>query len=58
MCEDIPCIKACPTNALDHGLTDINDADMGLAVVIDQKRLHRVSGSALRGLLQHLPDPR
>ena len=36
MCEDIPCIKACPTNALDHGLTDIADADMGLAVVIDQ----------------------
>ena len=24
MCEDIPCIKACPTGALDHSLTDIN----------------------------------
>ena len=24
MCEDIPCVKACPTGALDHGLTDIN----------------------------------
>jgi len=37
MCEDIPCIPACPTNALDHALTDINEARMGLAVVIDQE---------------------
>jgi len=37
MCEDIPCIKACPTGALDHSLTDIDDARMGLAVVIDQE---------------------
>ncbi len=37
MCEDIPCIAACPTNALDHSLTDINDARMGLAVVVDQE---------------------
>ena len=36
MCEDIPCVKACPSNALDHGLTDILDADMGLAIVSDQ----------------------
>ncbi|HIE54258.1 MAG TPA: ferredoxin-type protein NapG [Chromatiaceae bacterium] len=37
MCEDIPCVAACPTNALDHSLTDINDARMGLAVVVDQE---------------------
>ena len=37
MCEDIPCIPACPTNALDHDLTDINEARMGLAVVVDQE---------------------
>jgi len=37
MCPDIPCIKACPTGALDHGLTDIDQARMGLAVVIDQE---------------------
>ncbi len=37
MCEDIPCIPACPTGALDHNLTDINKARMGLAVVIDQE---------------------
>ncbi len=37
MCEDIPCVPVCPTGALDHKLTDINDARMGLAVVIDQE---------------------
>ncbi|MCB1858686.1 MAG: ferredoxin-type protein NapG [Gammaproteobacteria bacterium] len=37
MCEDIPCVPACPTNALDHGLTDIKQARMGLAVVVDQE---------------------
>lgn len=37
MCEDIPCVAACPTNALDHDLTDIREADMGLAVLIDQE---------------------
>ncbi len=37
MCEDIPCVPACPTGALDHGLTDINEARMGLAVLVDQE---------------------
>jgi len=37
MCEDIPCIVACPTNALDHSLTDIDKSRMGLAVMIDQE---------------------
>lgn len=37
MCDDIPCIKACPTGALDHDLTNIDDARMGLAVVVDQE---------------------
>jgi ferredoxin-type protein NapG len=37
MCQDIPCVKACPTGALDHGLTDIDKARMGLAVIVDQE---------------------
>ncbi|MEW6646735.1 MAG: ferredoxin-type protein NapG [Pseudomonadota bacterium] len=37
MCPDIPCVKACPTGALDHELTNIDDARMGLAVVVDQE---------------------
>lgn len=37
MCEDIPCVKACPTGALDPQLTDINRARMGLAVLVDHE---------------------
>jgi len=37
MCDDIPCIKACPTGALDKNLTNIDDSRMGLAVVVDQE---------------------
>lgn len=37
MCEGLPCVKACPTGALDHRLTDIAQARMGLAVLIDQE---------------------
>ena len=37
MCEDIPCVKACPTNALDHLLTDINQSRMGLAALVDHE---------------------
>jgi ferredoxin-type protein NapG len=37
MCEDIPCVKACPTGALDPALTDINAARMGLAVLVDHE---------------------
>ena len=37
MCEDIPCVAICPTGALDRELTNIDDARMGLAVLIDQE---------------------
>jgi Fe-S-cluster-containing dehydrogenase component len=37
MCEDIPCVKACPTGALDHQLIDIKKARMGLAVLVDHE---------------------
>ena len=37
MCDDIPCVKACPTGALDHDLKDIDKARMGLAVLADHE---------------------
>jgi len=37
MCEDIPCVKACPTGALNPDLTNIDDARMGIAVITDQE---------------------
>ena len=37
MCEHIPCTRACPTGALDPGLTEIRDARMGTAVLVDQQ---------------------
>lgn len=37
MCDDIPCVAACPTGALDKGLTNIDDARMGIAVLVDQE---------------------
>ncbi len=37
MCDDIPCVAACPSGALDPALTDIEDARMGLAVLVGQE---------------------
>lgn len=37
MCDDIPCAKVCPSGALDQTLESINDARMGLAVLLDQE---------------------
>ena len=37
MCEDIPCVQACPTGALDHKLKDITKSRMGIAVLVDQE---------------------
>lgn len=44
MCEDIPCVKACPSGALDHDLTEINDAKMGLAVLVDRENCIALQG--------------
>jgi ferredoxin-type protein NapG len=37
MCDDIPCVVACPTGALDPKLDNIDDARMGTAVLVDQE---------------------
>jgi len=37
MCDDIPCVAACPTGALNPALTDIDDSRMGLAVLVDEE---------------------
>ena len=37
MCDDIPCVAACPTGALNAGLTHIDDARMGLAALVNQE---------------------
>jgi ferredoxin-type protein NapG len=37
MCDDIPCVAACPSGALDRAMTDIDQARMGVAVLIDHE---------------------
>ena len=37
MCEDIPCMKACPSGALRKDLATIYEARMGLAVLLDHE---------------------
>jgi len=44
MCEDVPCVRACPTGALDPALKEIGDARMGLAVLVDQENCLNVLG--------------
>ncbi|MDA7745982.1 ferredoxin-type protein NapG [Psychromonas sp.] len=44
MCEDIPCKVACPTGALAPELENIDDARMGLAVLIDQENCLNFQG--------------
>ena len=46
MCEDIPCAAACPTDALSKELTDIRDADMGVAVLTGPDTCYSVTGVA------------
>ncbi len=46
MCDDIPCVLACPSGALDPGLTAIDDARMGVAVLVDQQ--HCLNALGLR----------
>ncbi len=46
MCDDIPCVAACPTGALDKGLTNMDDAEMGVAVLVDEE--HCLNALGLR----------
>ncbi|MCC7548301.1 MAG: MauM/NapG family ferredoxin-type protein [Burkholderiales bacterium] len=43
MCEDIPCVVACPTGALDHDLRDIAQARMGVAVLTGRDTCYAVA---------------
>jgi ferredoxin-type protein NapG len=44
MCEDLPCIKSCPTDALDPGLTDVNRMVLGTAVITDREACLSLNG--------------
>ncbi len=44
MCDDIPCVKACPTGALDHSLKDIAQARMGVAVIVSRDTCLNLQG--------------
>jgi ferredoxin-type protein NapG len=43
MCEDIPCVEACPTGALSKKLTDIEHAKMGVAVLTGRDTCYAVA---------------
>ena len=45
MCDDVPCARVCPTGALDRDIPSIEDATMGVAVLI-----HRDTCLNLKGL--------
>lgn len=44
MCEDIPCMKACPSGALRKNLQTIYDSRMGLAVLLDHENCLNYQG--------------
>ena len=44
MCEDVPCAKVCPSGALDADIASIDDARMGLAVLLDHENCLNYQG--------------
>lgn len=44
MCEDIPCVKACPTGALQKSLTKIESARMGVASLVGRETCLNLQG--------------
>ena len=57
-CAGPPCVKACPTGALDHRLVDINKAKMGTAVLVDEENCLNFLGLPVRRLLPRLSGDR
>lgn len=44
MCEDVPCARVCPSGALDNQIATIDEARMGLAVLLDQEHCLNFQG--------------
>lgn len=44
MCADLPCVKACPSGALDPKLTDPHQARMGTAVITEREECLSLKG--------------
>ncbi len=44
MCRDLPCIKACPTDALDPAITDPAEMVLGTAVITDREACLSMNG--------------
>jgi ferredoxin-type protein NapG len=44
LCSDLPCVKACPSGALDQSLTEIENVRMGTAVIIDRENCLSLRG--------------
>jgi ferredoxin-type protein NapG len=44
MCRDIPCLKACPTGALDPALASVEAARMGIAEVVNRENCLSLQG--------------
>jgi ferredoxin-type protein NapG len=44
LCSDLPCVKACPSGALDKGLQEIEKIAMGTAVIVDREGCLSIRG--------------
>ncbi|GAB4302198.1 MAG: ferredoxin-type protein NapG [Desulfuromonadia bacterium] len=44
LCPDLPCVKACPSGALDRQLTDVEKVRMGTAVIVDRENCLSIRG--------------
>jgi ferredoxin len=58
MCEDIPCVKACPTGALDHGADRHRQREDGPGRADRPGELPQLPRPALRRLLSRVPGDR